>query len=162
MKKILTVSRIYRCVMTALAVVSASSCKTSGVNDKALSMTVHDLDNFDKMCWHELRLPPPKIDKLMDDTAQTALHGIYSYEYVEDERHIRSSIRLDYPKYFDWKTDERKGELVQIGDRVLVLGKGNSDDLRAWMVRIRGDWYLVQLDFPNGMVKLHKSTAGSH
>src|SRR5205085_614761 len=113
------------------------------------------------MCWRELSIRPPKLETPSPKTVEEELKGRFIYQYSDEiSGHTNTGIiTFDYPNW-DWKSDESKGSAKQFGDKIVLLGKGDESDLRAFLLRIKGRWHIMQMDFPGGLVKLTSAEPG--
>ena len=117
-----------------------------------------DVDDFYAMGWNELGVKPPKLERLIPKTLPQQLTGQYHYEYRDpiSEKSVKGSITFRFPKW-DWPSDGTKGSARQFGTKIVLLGDRDEREMRAFLLRIKGEWHIMQMDFPGGLVKLTKA-----
>ncbi len=120
-------------------------------------LTKEGINEFYQMCWKELELKPPIIQPITDDLAKKELQGKFSFSYIDEvsDKKITGEFECKYPAW-TWLDDHTKGVAKLFGDKIVLLDAGKDSDLRAFIIRIDGQWHIMQLDFPGGLVKLSK------
>lgn len=122
------------------------------------SANQQNIDNFYAMCWRELGVSPPKLERPTPESLPRQLNGLNRYEYRDEISgdSVKGSITIHYPGW-DWPSDGSQGSAKQFGDKIVLLGNGDESEMRAFLLRIKGEWHIMQMDFPGGLVKLTKA-----
>src|SRR5439155_11729401 len=114
-----------------------------------------DVGDFYAMCWRELGSIPPKLERPIPESLPRQLQGLYRYECRDavSGSSVKGSITFRYPEW-DWPSDASKGSAKQFGDKIVLLGNGDDSKMRAFLLRIKSEWHIMQMDFPARLVKL--------
>lgn len=117
-----------------------------------------NIDDFYAMCWRELGVSPPKLERPTPESLPRQLNGLSRYKYRDEISgdSVKGSITIRYPDW-DWPSEGSKGSARQFGDKIVLLGNGDESEMRAFLLRIKGEWHVMQMDFPGGLVKLTKA-----
>lgn len=120
-------------------------------------LTEKGINEFYQMCWKELELQPPKIQPITGELAKKELQGKFSYNYKDEisDKKMVGEFECQYPAW-TWPDDKTKGTVMLFGNKLVLIGEGKEQELRAFILRIDGQWHIMQLDFPGGLVKLSK------
>ncbi|MCE9616696.1 MAG: hypothetical protein K8T26_20670 [Lentisphaerae bacterium] len=143
-----------------------------------------EVEWFYNMCWKELSLAadeqrqvallthnglpdgpgqkpvaqpsPPALDSITPELARKELQGDFTYRYLHFERTpTNGEFSISFPAW-NWPTDNGHGKAQIISNKIILLGLGEEDDMRAFLLRIGGKWHIMQMDFPGGLVELKK------